>query len=181
MKTLQDAWEWYLAVRVQLRSMERLAGRHWDELPWEGRLGRDEHFRTLDRERVLEGTRQGGAPLPDLAVFVLFSLFETQIRRYVRQQVETEAGSLKHPALQHAANETLQQIDEGSFFRVLEPFKLTHPDLVEEVNQVRRYRNWVAHGRREQPPITLDPQGAFDRLERFLAVLGLAAGGGGTP
>jgi hypothetical protein len=54
---------------------------------------------------------------------------------------------------------------------VLEPFKKGHADLVEEVHQVRRYRNWVAHGRRDQPRDRVHPQLAYDRLTRFLAIL----------
>ncbi len=40
------------------------------------------------------------------------------------------------------------QIEHGSFHWVLEVFKPYGAGLVEEVNQVRKYRNWVAHGRR---------------------------------
>jgi hypothetical protein len=39
---------------------------------------------------------------------------------------------------------------------------------VEEVNQVRQYRNRVAHGRRGNPPFSLDPETASERLKRFL-------------
>jgi hypothetical protein len=43
------------------------------------------------------------------------------------------------------------------------------------VDQVRQYRNWVAHGRRERD---LDmnhvtPRMAYDRLRNFLAELGI--------
>ena len=44
-------------------------------------------------------------------------------------------------------------------------------NLTEEVNQVRRFRNWVAHGRRETPENNVTPEAAFDRLERYLKLL----------
>ena len=48
--------------------------------------------------------------------------------------------------------------------------------LVEEVSQGRRYRNWVAHGRRGEPPDAVDPRTASNRLQRFLDRLDEAAG-----
>ena len=65
-----------------------------------------------------------------------------------------------------------ESIEHGSFFNVLEPYKGIDPSLVEEVNQVRRYRNWVAHGRRTDQPAAVNPSTAYDRLKRFLAHLG---------
>jgi uncharacterized protein YutE (UPF0331/DUF86 family) len=59
-------------------------------------------------------------------------------------------------------------IEHGSFYRVLEAYKILDPNLIEEVNQVRRYRNWVAHGRRGVPPDNVGPEAAYDRLGRFL-------------
>jgi hypothetical protein len=70
------------------------------------------------------------------------------------------------------ARDALEAIEVGSFFRVLEPYKSEgHADLIEEVNQVRRYRNWVAHGRRGEQPPSVAPRMAYERLSRFLAVV----------
>jgi hypothetical protein len=63
-------------------------------------------------------------------------------------------------------------IEQGSFFKVLEPYKDLDANLIEEVNQVRRYRNWVAHGRRTEQPSAVSPATAYDRLKRFLDLLG---------
>jgi hypothetical protein len=72
--------------------------------------------------------------------------------------------------------------EEGSFYNnVLDLFKRSgnEPEssaanfFVEEVSQVRRYRNWVAHGRRpEKKPFMLVPKDAFDRLMAFLQHIG---------
>jgi hypothetical protein len=47
-------------------------------------------------------------------------------------------------------------------------------DLVTQVDQVRKYRNWVAHGRRGDPVNNVAPNEAFDRLGRFLLELGIS-------
>jgi hypothetical protein len=66
----------------------------------------------------------------------------------------------------------VQEIEHGSFYRVLEVFKDGGAELVEEVPPPRRYRNWVAHGRRTAKPPAVDPETAFRRLKTFLDVLG---------
>lgn len=57
---------------------------------------------------------------------------------------------------------------------MLEPYKSPATnDLIEQVNQVRRYRNWVAHGRREdmRPEAEVYPKTAYDRLQKILTAL----------
>jgi hypothetical protein len=60
---------------------------------------------------------------------------------------------------------------ERSFSRILEIFKGMDASLVEEANQVRRYRNWVAHGRQSDPRAKVIPKVAYDRLSRFLKAI----------
>lgn len=183
MTTLEDARDWYEATLASLRLVERLAEDHWDRLPWDGPLGRDYVLRQLTAADALTPARVGQQPLDDLAVLVLFSVFESVVREAVGEQVAAEAGGLRHPALAHAAEQALTAIDEGSFFRVLEPYKGRDPGLIEEVNQVRRYRNWVAHGRRGDPPgnppIPIDPATAYRRLARCLRLIFDPVTGGG--
>lgn len=175
MTTLQDAWNWYQATRASLRHIERLAEKHWGALPWDGDLGRDQLLRDVTGPDVLREAQTGQQPLADLAVLVLFSVFESVVRGVVRSQVADEAAALRHPSLVYAAQDAVTAINEGSFFRVLEPYKGLDAGLIEEVNQVRRYRNWVAHGRRGDPPgspaLRIEPRTAFERLNRFLAII----------
>jgi hypothetical protein len=115
--SLADAWRWYETARRLARTMERLGKKHWNNLPWDGALGRDDHLKDLVSEEILNDSQTVLDDLDDLCVLLLFS------------------------------------------FDV---------NLTEEVNQVRRYRNWVAHGRRMEQPAAVDPATAYDRLKRFL-------------
>lgn len=172
MNTLEDAWRWYELVSRQAALARRLASRYWPELPWDGALGRDLFFQDLDRDQVVEGAQRVMDDLDDLAVMLLFSVFEAIVREVVLAAVDQEVGHIQHPALRYAAKDARDWIAEGSFFRVLEPFKAEgHADLIEQVNQVRKYRNWVAHGRRGTTPNAVTPIAALDRLRRFLAVI----------
>jgi hypothetical protein len=104
-------------------------------------------------------------------VLLLFSVFEALVRDQVLADVVNELPQPQQPALRHAVTALKEGIEHGSFFRVLEAYKGMDVNLIEEVNQVRRYRNWVAHGRRGGIDNAVDPKTAYDRLQRFLARL----------
>jgi hypothetical protein len=170
--SLADAWNWYQTARQLARTMERLGNKHWNDLPWEGDLGRDNHLIELTSEEILDGSRTVLDDLDDLCVLLLFSVFEATIREQVLAEVEAELPPLRHVTIKRALDEMREGIEHGSFFRVLEPYKDLDAGLIEEVNQVRRYRNWVAHGRRTEQPAAVDPTTAYDRLKRFLDHIG---------
>jgi hypothetical protein len=100
---------------------------------------------------------------------------------YLVERIRPEADALSNTILKAAAREARQGVDEGSFeTNVLSPLKQQDKvslELAMQVNQVRRYRNWVAHGRRERPeqPVShVSPKMAYERLGELLAVLGIA-------
>jgi hypothetical protein len=166
--SLTDAWNWYNEARALARTMERLGAKHWHDLPWDGDLGRDNHLNELTSAQILDGSKTVLADLDDLCVLLLFSVFEATIRERVLAEVDAELPPLRHVAIKRALDEMRDGIEHGSFFRVLEPYKALDANLTEEVNQVRKYRNWVAHGRRTEQPAVVNPTTAYDRLKRFL-------------
>jgi hypothetical protein len=68
MNTLEDAWTWYQEAKLQVGLVSRLASAYWQELPWEGELGRDDRFKGLERKKLEEDTRSTLAQMDDLAV-----------------------------------------------------------------------------------------------------------------
>jgi hypothetical protein len=179
MKTLADAWEWYLSTRDNLRRMQRIGQRYWESIPWETAvIGRDDEFRILEASLIEAETKKSLAPIDDLAVVVLFSVFEAVVRSYLVKQIRPEADRLSDPILKQAADEAIRGVEEGSFYRrVLEPLKeqgRVPADLVTQVDQVRDYRNWVAHGGRGRAKNNVDPRSAYERLGAFLDALDIA-------
>ena len=180
MRTLADAWAWYEATKRNLLRMKRLGEKHWnDPSLTDASIWRDDVFKMVEASHVKADVAVGLEPIDDLAVVVLFSVFESLVRNYLMEIIEPQAARIVDPILRHAAENALQGIQEGSFFhRVLEPLKAqgrVSADLVTKVNQVRDYRNWVAHGRRDAPANNVTPEMARDRLSEFLAALGIAA------
>ncbi len=169
--SLDDAWEWYSSVREVSLAMLAMGRKHWDTLPWDGPLGQDERLRLIQAADVQDWAKVVLADLDDLGVLLLFSVFEAAVRERALAAVAAELPTLRHPALQHAVRTLNEALEHGSFYKVTEAYKSLDPDLVEQVNQVRKYRNWVAHGRRGEPENAVDPRTAYARLKRFLARL----------
>lgn len=169
MTSLAAAWEWYVGLSRSLQRLDRLASHFWAELREGGRIGRDNLLRDVTEDRISAEVLAGLDPLDDIGVFVLFAAFEAEVRAKVMEQTADERGRVSHPALTYWVRQAELSIEEGSFFRVLEGFK-SEPmnDLIEQVNQVRRYRNWVAHGRHGEKPDNVTPPSAHARLRAFL-------------
>jgi hypothetical protein len=165
---LDEAWRWYSSIRESLLSFARLGRKHWDSFPDESPLWRDDSFRSLDSEAIIRDSDLGLEHLDDFAVMVFFSVFESIVRDRVIKQAEQERGEIRQELLIGLINTTLHDLRKKSFYRVLGVFKTMDVALVEQVNQVRRYRNWVAHGRRTTRPDAVDPATAYNRLKRFL-------------
>ena len=168
MMTLDDAWNWYHTTRKQLDLLGRIGRRHWDDLPWEGAIGKDERLRSIESRDIIADTDLSLEHLDDFAVLILFSAFESIIRERARSDVRNARDRLLHPLVTRILDAAVQDLEQGSIFRVLDVYKDQDVEIVEEVNQVRRYRNWVAHGRRGESPSSVDPPTAYGRLKRFL-------------
>src|SRR5262249_42866718 len=106
MKTLADAWAWYVATRLSLEQMQRIGEKYWNDSPWEKEppIGRDDRFRMLEAADITEATTASLAPVDDLAVVVLFSVFESLVRSYLVALIKPEVEAISDPILKQAAN-----------------------------------------------------------------------------
>lgn len=182
MKTLLDAWRWYESAKTNLARMRRLGTHHWNhESLQNASIWLDERFKEVEAEDIKQETDRAIKPLEDLGVLVLFSVFEAAVRDHLEAIIKPLTNNLGHPILVHAAENALEGIKQGSFTKqVLIPLqeegRITS-QLSDKVKQVRDYRNWIAHGKREpRDPsiINLDAKEAFERLKEFLETLSIA-------
>ena len=182
MKTLEDARDWYLSAKTNLERMKRLGVRHWNDDSLAGAsIWQDDRFRQLEASDIERETLTALGPLDDLGVLVLFSVFEAAVRNHLEGAINPLIAGLGHPVLKSAAEDALDGVRQGSFAnKVLSPLQAQGritPELSNRVKQVRDYRNWVAHGKREPRPqgiINLTANEAFTRLKDFLDTLGIA-------
>lgn len=168
MMTLEDAKRWYDTSKRQLKLFGRIGEKYWTELPWEGRLGRDEKLKELESGVMAQEHQFCLAHLDDFAILILFAASESAVREQVLSAIENEQKELSRLLVVQLLEEARQESKRGRIGRLLGLFKNQDAGLVEEVNQVRRYRNWAAHGRRTRRPDAVSPALAYDRMRRFL-------------
>lgn len=169
-QTLDDAWNWYGAVKTLAEDMRKLAGK-WDYPELQQVLGRDNRLRERTAGDLMDRAEATLEDLDDLAVLLMFSVFEASVRDRAKADVDRETVSIQHPAVLRAVKDLKDAIENGSFGRVTESYKTMDVDLTEQVNQVRKFRNWAAHGRRGEPENSVRPDAAIERLRRYLARL----------
>src|SRR5947209_3759424 len=179
MRTLADAWNWYEATMRNLTRMRRLGEKHWNDPSLANTsIWLDDDFKMVEASQIAADTKASLSAIDDLAVVVLFSVFESRVRDFLVALIAPEAQGISDPILREATEDAVQGVREGGFYRrVLEPLKKqgrVSADLITQVDQVRQYRNWVAHGRRDNPMNNVTPKTAYDRLGEFLAVLGIS-------
>src|SRR5216684_9319248 len=109
MKTLADAWNWYVATKKYLKLMQRLGDKHWGNRSLEGAsIWQDDDFKMLEPRDIVAETAVSLKPIDDLAVVVLFSVFESRVRDYLVELIEPHAESITDPILKEAADEAMQ-------------------------------------------------------------------------
>jgi hypothetical protein len=151
-QTLDDAWNWYGAVKTLAEDMRKLAAK-WDNPELQQVLSRDNRLRERTAGDLMDRAEATLEDLDDLAVLLMFSVFEASVRDRAKADVDRETASIQHPAVLRAVKDLKDAIENGSFGRVTESYKTMDIDLTEQVNQVRKFRNWVAHGRRGRPAV----------------------------
>jgi hypothetical protein len=169
-RSLEDAWDWYISVRTLAYDMRHLAGR-CDRPEWASVLSRDNRLRERTAAELGDMAKKILDDLDDLAVLVLFSVFEATVRAQAGADVDREKAQISHVAVLEAVKDLQEAIKNGSFAKVTKAFKGMNKDLTAQVDQVRRFRNWVAHGRRDAPENNVAPDDALDRLRRYLELL----------
>jgi hypothetical protein len=175
-RSLEDAWSWYEAVQKLVGMMDRMARRYWSE-DLEGQtlketLHKDRVFRHIESPAIQDLAKRVLEDLDDLAVLLLFSVFEATVRERTLEEMDRELEKPpRHLVLKKAIDDAKDSIGHGSFGRLTESYKDLDPDTRTLVDQVRHYRNWVAHGRRGLVKNNVDPEAAIKRLEKFLKLL----------
>src|SRR5437899_1374960 len=103
MKTLADAWNWYRATKLTLARMQRLGERHWTHPSLaDASIWQDDHFRMVEATGIVADTTASLKPIDDLAVVVLFSVFESRVRDYLTELIEPQASLITDPILREA-------------------------------------------------------------------------------
>src|SRR5262245_12217685 len=121
-RSLDDAWKWYSAVRMLAYDMRKLAGK-WGTPELHEVLSRDNRLRERTAADLKNGANAILDDLNDLAVLVLFSVFEVTVRDRAKADADRETASIRHLAVLRAVKDLKEAIENGSFDRVTESYK----------------------------------------------------------
>jgi hypothetical protein len=167
-QTLDDAWEWYKAVDRLCRQMQRMATKYWDRDELSDLLAHDNTFRDRTAAAIQDDARRVFNDLEDLAVLVLFTVFEAEVREIAQLDAERLLQEMTHPAMQSAAKELQEAVEKGSFSKLTAAYKPMDVDGTAQIDQIRGFRNWVAHGRRGPLENSIDPEKAIARMRLYV-------------
>src|SRR5207249_4498328 len=123
MMTLDEAWDWYVKTKKQLKLFGRIGRKHWENLPRDGELGKDDELKALVASGIVADTNFCLDHLKDFAVLILFSAFESILRDRAQLDVKSERDRLNHPLVTRILDEAIEDIGQSSIFRVLDVFK----------------------------------------------------------
>jgi hypothetical protein len=164
---LDEVRTWYDVTRAALATLYRDVRREPESLPFQ--LTSLALFAV--RDAALRHNVRAQRELADLAILSYFATFEQLLLDHFESStsalVKGETEPLKRRILEGQSQ--LRKSRETPITIVLDYYKaVVDSDLVGQVKQVYKYRNWVAHGKRGPAPINVTPSDAYSRLQCFL-------------
>jgi hypothetical protein len=112
------------------------------------------------------------AELDDLIVLGMVASFEAHLKKYITSRLRIDSG-----AYQSEIDTWLtDRIENAPLYRIDGIFKPpVTQSMIDDVDDVRKYRNWVAHGRlaSRKPARTVNPDLAYNILTHFMATAGI--------
>lgn len=107
--------------------------------------------------------------LNDLTILSLIASFEQLVLDFTVKIVNENIENTKNPLFYKMSKYAFKNADRWHFVDILDLFKsVINPQIIGDVKQVYKYRNWVAHGKKDRKPLTLEPYIAHERLSQFL-------------
>ncbi|MCY6355267.1 hypothetical protein [Clostridium sp. ZS2-4] len=107
--------------------------------------------------------------LNDLTILSLVASFEQLVLDFTVKIVEENVGNTENTLFYQMSKYAFKNADRWHFGDILDLFKsVINPQIIGDVKQVYRYRNWVAHGKKDRKPLALEPYIAHERLSQFL-------------
>lgn len=130
-------------------------------------------FATLSNAEAMQRLERSGAEIDDLTVLALVSFFEQLLLAYLRELAEQITAEQTGPVPRVLTEHAFKNAERWRFKEILKLFGLiVDASLLEKVEKLYEYRNWVAHGKHKRKPVTTDPLDAYEALSLFLERIG---------
>ena len=104
--------------------------------------------------------------LEDLFVLAMTSCFEARVKEFVKSQTSIAVGEYRAEIEKWLYGE----IESAPLYGLAKIFKPpVTPMMIKDIESIRKYRNWVAHGRAYPgPAIAVTPSFAYNTLTTFM-------------
>lgn len=122
---------------------------------------KDEIKKEVDKSKI---------ELADLTIVSLWAVFEAFLNDKIKEKTDQITNIISDTLSNQIANYAFNESDRWVKDNVLDLYKsiISDPDIVGDVKEVYKYRNWVAHGKARRKPFNLDPFVAYQKLTKFL-------------
>ena len=163
MSQLDETIAWYRIVKANQQLAAKVVRDYTAVVPISS------PFYGLSEAEATQLLEKSATEVDDLTVLALVSFFEQLVLDDIRglsEKIKTEQSVLTMRAFTDYAFKDIER------WRFLELLKLFEADvdrsLLDSVKNLYKYRNWVAHGKRQQKPVITDPIKAHETLSSFL-------------
>ena len=163
MNPLNQALDWYNILKSNHKIVVNLLEKDPSSLP------PDSPYLTEPLSSVKEQLKRALEEMEDLTVVSLFFLFEKIILSHLEETANYLKAQNMEPFLNQVVKYGLKTPDRWKIEEILDLYKVNiDPNLVGQVKQIFKYRNWIAHGRRGAKPLSIDHRLTYFRLTLFL-------------
>lgn len=163
MRPLNEVLEWHKVTRACYRTVAKNLNASPGSFPL------DNIFVSKPVHEIRTSLSIAVSELDDLTVVALVSVFEQQVLDYLRTTTATTIRNSSDPFENSVMKYALKRAENWRFPDILDFFKpVVGSTLAGEAKQIYQYRNWVAHGRRKEKPVSVDPLTAYKRLAEFM-------------
>jgi hypothetical protein len=140
---------------------------------WQERPFRNTTFHRQEAGHVTERLNAANTELDKLTLFSLYAAFEARLRDHVSGHVGLlRAAGTPDPQFGEAlADEFGAFVGGPRFGKLIELFDhAVGEELIAKAGAIRKFRHWMAHGRRGPAPPSVPPRAAYNTLTEFLTL-----------
>lgn len=127
-RSLDDANQWYQAIRRLVQLMQRMGHRYWnpeaEAKTLREVLHQDKIFRDIEADEIQDLTDRVLADLNDLIVLLMFSVFEADVRQQTLDAIDREIEQPpRQLVLREAYEKARDRVSHGSLGNLTNPNK----------------------------------------------------------
>lgn len=168
----QGVWSWFQFARDSIELAVQQVRAEPDRIP-PGLV----FSRHASPQEALAHLAKAKAELDDLMVLVLFAVFEQTLRAHMALTCAETCRGVPSETQASLVSGAFKRLEKCSLEQLLALYKaVVKAGLVKPAQDVKAYRNWVAHGKKEPRPsgvVEIAPATARDSLAGFLSALGM--------